>query len=224
MENTAVIVPVLGRPDNAAPFMDSFDSSGAAETATVYAVADEEDDATANAWSDAGAEVLNFPSQHRGGAGTFAEKVNFGYENTEEPWLFLTGDDVKFYRDWLDYAQAATRAGYDVIGTNDMHNSRVVTGEHATHMLVRRSYVDERGASWDGPGVVAHEGYGHWYVDDEIVTVAKQRRTFISVRVSLVEHLHPAWSLAKDDAVYRLGESRVDADAKLWNERREKYS
>ena len=58
-----------------------------------------------------------------------------------------------------------------------MSNPRVISGEHGTHLLIRRSYIDEVGASWgtDGkgtPGEVCHDGYTHMYVDDEIVTAA----------------------------------------------------
>ena len=56
-EETAVIVPVLGRPGSAAPFMESLAASGA-PLARVYAVADLDDADTAKAWDEAGAAVL----------------------------------------------------------------------------------------------------------------------------------------------------------------------
>jgi hypothetical protein len=215
-EATAVVVPVMRRPQNAAPFMESLRASGAGDLATVYAVADAADFPTVDAWRDAGAHVLTFDAAD---PGTFAEKANIGYRDTSEPWLFLTGDDVRFKPGWLDHAQHAARDGFDVIGTNDLHNPRVKAGQHATHLLIRRAYVDEHGASWDGPKVLAHEGYGHWYVDDEIVAAAKQRGAWTFARHAEVEHLHPLFGLAPDDEVYRLGQSRVDADRALYQQR-----
>lgn len=216
-EPTAVIVPVLGRPQNAAPFMESLKASGA-DLATVYAVADSDDAATCKAWEEAGATVLLHAA---GGApGTFAVKVNGGYQFTDEPWLFLVGDDVRFHPGWLDHAQHAARDGAHVIGTNDLHNPRVIAGEHATHLLVRRAYVDERGASWDGPKVVCHEGYRHWFVDDELVTAAKQRGVWAMALRSEVEHMHPLWGLAENDDTYRLGQSHAEQDRALFIERR----
>jgi hypothetical protein len=106
-----------------------------------------------------------------------------------------------------------------VIGTNDLGNPRVTSGEHATHLLVRRSYVDDMGSSWDGPKVVAHEGYGHWFVDDELVTAAKQRGVWAMALGSLVEHLHPAWGKANDDDVYELGESHATTDRETFEAR-----
>ena len=138
-ERTAVIVPVLSRPQNAAPFMDSLKASGA-PLARVYAVADATDEAVIAAWEDAGAEVIVM--EPADSPGTFARKVNYGYEATTEPWLLLTGDDVKFHPGWLDQAQHAARGGADVAGTNDLHNPRVTAGEHSPHLLIRRAYVD----------------------------------------------------------------------------------
>jgi len=211
-EATAVIVPTVGRPGHAAPFMESLKASGA-PLATVYAVADEQ---AAQAWRDAGAEVILWDG---GPPGTFAQRVNLGYRETEEPWLFLAGDDVKFHPGWLDQAQAAAASGAAVVGTNDLHNPRVVKGDHSPHLLVRRSYVDEQGASWDGPKVLTHEGYRHWFVDDEIVTAAKQRGVWVMAFHSKVEHLHPLWGLAADDATYALGREHVAADRDLFETR-----
>jgi hypothetical protein len=216
-EETAVIVPVLGRPGNAAPFMESLKASGA-PLARVYAVADADDEETVRAWLEAGAKVI-LRAAVQPGPGTFAQKVNLGYRETAEPWLFLSGDDVRFHPGWLDQAQHAARDGADVVGTNDLHNPRVTSGEHSPHLLVRRAYIDEQGASWDGPKSVAHEGYRHWFVDDEIVTAAKQRGAWAFARHSKVEHLHPLWGLAPDDDTYALGRGHVDADQALFTAR-----
>jgi hypothetical protein len=215
-DDVAVIVPVLDRPQNAEPFMRSLRAStGLAEA---YAVVEESDEATQQAWRDAGASLI-VTTAH-----TFAEKVNAGYDNTDEPWLFLVGDDVRFHPGWLDHAQqVAVNTGAKVIGTNDLGNVRVMNGEHATHMLVARDYIAEQGASWDGPGVVCHEGYQHWFVDDELVTVAKQRNTFAPALASLVEHLHPAWGKADTDSTYELGQKSIGVDQVTFKRRSKRY-
>jgi glycosyltransferase involved in cell wall biosynthesis len=208
----AVIVPVLRRPQNAEPFMRSLRASTG--LATVYAVADDDDPETAEAWAAAGAEVII------GDARTFARKVNLGYAKTGQPWLFLTGDDVSFKPGWLDHAQhVADTFKADVVGTNDLGNPRVMAGEHSCHLLIRRSYVDGVGASWEGPGVVAAEAYHHWYVDDEIVTAAKQRGVWQMALGSVVEHNHPLWGKAEDDEVYKLGQAHAEDDRATWASR-----
>lgn len=214
-EETAVIVPVMRRPDNAAPFMASLRASTG--LARVYAVADADDVDTIKAWQDAGAHVLSAPWTE---PGTFAEKVNAGYRMTGEPWLFLVGDDVRFHPGWLDRAQyVASTTGAQVVGTNDLGNHNVRRGEHATHWLIAREYIDQQGASWDGPGVVAHEGYHHWCIDDEIVTAAKQRGVWAAAVDSIVEHLHPYFGKADVDEVYERGQRHSDEDQALFKAR-----
>lgn len=214
----AVIVPVMQRPANAKTFMDSVRASTG--LADVYAIADADDTDTINAWKAEHATVLVAEGDT---PGTFAEKVNIGYRETDHPWLFITGDDVRFHAGWLDHAQAVAGTDHHVIGTNDLANPRVMAGEHATHLLIRRSYIDEVGASWDGPGIVAHEGYRHWYVDDEIVTAAKQRGTWAMALAATVEHRHPLFGNADNDPVYELGQSRAPADRKTFKARCRRY-
>ena len=202
-DEVAVIVPVLRRPENAAPFMQSLKASTG--LANVYAVCSEDDDA--DAWEAAGAKVV------RTDRVSFAMKVNDAYPHTHEPWVFLVGDDVRFYSGWLDHAQlVAGNSGAKVIGTNDLGNDRVTSGEHATHMMIARDYIDETGASWDGPGIICHEGYRHWFVDDELVTAAKQRNVWAPALGSIVEHLHPAWGKAETDDTYVRGQRYAERD------------
>jgi hypothetical protein len=213
-EPVAILVPTLGRPGHAGPFMESLNASGCGDLARVYAVADPGEDA--DAWLAAGAVVIPWNGDP---PGTYAQRLNLAYAHTDEPWLLCAADDVKFVPGWLDQAQAAACDGADVVGTNDLHNPRVLAGDHATHMMVRRAYVDEVGAGWDGPKVLAHEGYRHWFVDDEIVTAAKQRGAWVMAAHAKVEHLHPLWGLAADDPTYEAGREHAGQDRVLFEAR-----
>lgn len=88
-------------------------------------------------------------------------------------------------------------------------------------MLVRRSYADEVGVCWGGPKSICHEGYRHWYVDDEIVTASKQRGVWAMALGSVVEHHHPMFGKGENDAVYELGQSFAAQDRKLFESRLE---
>lgn len=209
---TAVIVPTINRPEAAEPFMRSLRSTTGAGRAYALMV---EGDPSESAWREAGAEILF--SEREG----WSPKCNAGYRQTSEPWLFFTGDDVKFHPGWLEQAQVAAHVHQaSVVGSNDLGNPRVTSGQHAVHFLVKRSYVDEMGASWDGPGVVCHEGYRVWYPDDEVVTAAKQRGVWAMALGSRVEHLHPLWGKGDEKSNALPDEEAVKADRALFLRRR----
>lgn len=221
-----VIVPVLHRPQNVRPFMDSLRASTG--LATAWFVCDPGDGGEISEVLACGGRVVLH-------AGTFAEKVNHTYPTLGQdpvyptpanpaPWIFLCGDDVLFTPGWLDHAQAVGnqyQAG--VVGTNDLGNPAVMAGTHATHMLIRRSYIDEHGATFDaGPGVVCGP-YRHCFVDNEIVVAAMKRNVWQMALGSVVEHMHPYWGKADKDNVYELGQSFYKDDEALFQRRAHRF-
>lgn len=152
-------------------------------------------------------------------AGDYARKVNAGYQATDEPLLFLGACDLKFHPGWLAAARLLLAPGIGVVGTNDLGSPRVMAGEHSTHSLVTRSYVDKYGTI-DEPGKILHEGYIHEYVDDELVGTAKHRGAYAHAGASVVEHLHPNWGKAQLDALYLQQQRRMRVSASLYRTRR----
>ena len=182
----------------------------------------EETSAELKAVKSAGAQYLSFrgpPAQ-----GQYAKKINLGYRSTENEWLFLGADDIKFHRGWAERAIALAKDRYHVISTNDKANYFVRQGLLATHSLVRRSYVDDPGCSLDGPGVIYHEGYQHNFVDVEMSVLARQRGIFFYSQGSVVEHLHPLFKKGEHDRTYELGLADFAQDRALFVERCAAYS
>lgn len=220
MEPVTVVVPVLRRPQNAGAFMASVRES-VDEPLPVIAVANRDDEVTAEAWRRAGATVFEVTME----PGSFGQKANAvalaGLVSRR--WMFLVGDDVKFHRGWLDVLDDV-RPESCVVGTNDLANPRVTSGDHAVHFFLRMDYVRTQGASWDGPGTIAGP-YRHWYTDDEIITIAKMRGAFEPRLDSVVEHLHPYFAPGVEmDDVYRVGEEHAEADRALWLQRVERFA
>jgi hypothetical protein len=210
-EEVDVIIPVIHRPQNVKPFMESLKATTG--LARALWICDPDDIEQQEEVKKYGGDVVLCP-------GSYAQKANFAWNHTNRPWMLLAGDDVVFRPGWLDHAlDVARRYQADVIGTNDLANPRVMRGEHATHMLVRRSYIEEQGCTWDGPGIVCHEGYHHWFNDDEIVTVAKQRGVFQAALGSQIEHMHPLAGKAPVDDVYRHNDSKAKQDQRLFEKR-----
>lgn len=206
----AVIVPVLRRPASAQRFMDSFKLTNS--DACVYAVADSDDYETIQAWRDNDATVLITDRGSR-----FGQKANYGFEGTSEPWLLFVGDDVVFHEGWLDAALTAAGDSYNVVSTNDL--GRDDLDRLAIHPFMRRSYIENVGSSWDGPGVVAHEGYTHWQVDVEWSQVARDRNTLTYASDCVIEHMHPLWGKGEADDTYRLGQRNARRDRALYDSR-----
>jgi glycosyltransferase involved in cell wall biosynthesis len=214
----AILVPVMRRPENVAPLVESWRDAGDVE---LYFVCDEGDREEIDAVHAAGLEPL---LSNRGPS--FAQKINSGLEQTSEPWVFVCGDDVRFHNGWLHEARKVSDR-FDVIGTNDttgqVKNPEVAAGRHADHFFVRRAYVEKYGACLDGPGVLAPEAYRHWYTDKEIVQLAKARGVFTPCLTSIVEHLHPGYDgneAARDaDPAYRVASEHGEQDRRTFLQR-----
>lgn len=217
-----VVIPVLGRPAAAAPVVASLLESVRVVPCRPLFVCSLGDADEILAVMETAADFLI--REEPSGPGDYAKKINLGYRRTIEPWIFTGADDLRFYPGWADRAIAHGEAtGVGVVGTRDLGNGLVTAGKHSTHSLVRRSYADECGLA-DQPGAIYYEGYDHQYCDNELVQTAIARGCFSSCATSIVEHLHPIWRKAEDDATYARGQSGRLADLALYNERKELWS
>lgn len=211
---TAIIVPVLNRPAHVARTLEYFDAV-TPEPHVIVFVADEDDDAELAALEAAGADHLKVPA-----GASYAQKVNAAYRMTNEPLLFMAADDLKPHRHWLDVAaDHLDREGVSVVGTNDVANKRTMLGEHSTHTLFTRAYIEAESGTMDEPDVVLHEGYAHEYCDDEFVATAKHRGRYAHAFGSIVEHLHPIAGKAPMDDTYRRGQEHTRESRRLFRQR-----
>lgn len=165
MKDLVVIVPVLNRPANAAPLVDAFLEARTVASSLLF-VATRDDEAqleACRALAHEHADVALLEIMDPAGSGDFARKINRAFQATRTPFVFQAADDLLFCPGWdREAMRVADLTGAGVVGTNDGGNPTVMRGQHSTHTLIRRTYVDEVGATFtDGPGVVFHEGYGH---------------------------------------------------------------
>lgn len=223
MAGVAIIVPMLRRPHRVRPVYQSA-ISNTPDARIVFVVSADDPPVVAECTTllgehqgDASCVVLRVPWQG-GTTGDYARKINWAYERTSEPFLFLGADDLAFHPGWYEAARAhLDHAG--VVGTNDLGNERVMRGEHATHSLVARAYVDRWGTI-DEPRKVLHEGYVHEFVDDEFVGTARHRNLWAFAADSIVEHLHPHWGKAPTDELYEAQAARMRRSRVLYQRRR----
>lgn len=212
----AILVPVLGRPDHVASLLHAIQAA-TPEPHRVVFLADRNDADELAALDHAGAQYVT----GRWPRPNYPAKINAGVDATGEPFVFLGADDIRPQAGWLSMALALMDdPAIGVVGTNDGGvNPRVAAGDHSTHSLVRRSYIEEHGTI-DEPGRCVHEGYGHAFVDDELVMTARIRGAYAHAHGSVVEHRHPYGNSAVMDDTYRLGMSTIARDQRLWQSRR----
>lgn len=214
--NLATIIPVLNRPQNVGRTVWSWRESRTPGILVFVVELDDIDELIeVHKHVNERIHMIEVVEAH-----TWPEKINTAISQIAADWYLCAADDVLFHKNWW----AATKQLRDdptigVIGTNDMGNPRVLAGEHTTHPLIRRQYVLEQG-TLDQPGQAIHEGYRHWYCDDELVITAKMRNAWAFCREARIQHLHPYWEpdVPVDDT-YRHGESAADTDRAVFIQR-----
>lgn len=215
MPELLIVIPVLGRPQRAQPVYESAATTNVPHR--VLFLCSPGDDLQRAACLETGADVAEV--EWEPGPGDWARKIEAAIAESEESWIFTGADDLRFHDGWASEAlRAAARTGCRVIGTNDLGNPAVKRGNHSTHSLVARSYVEQQGTI-DGVGLF-HLGYSHNFSDTEMVETAKARGEFAFAAESVVEHLHPDWLKAERDATYERGKRHFTADRRLFNSRR----
>lgn len=232
----AILVPVLRRPQRVKPLLESIEAT--TPKCRVLFIADADDEEEIRAIDDACPMPARPTSEpiygHDFGALTiqcmaleppvnWARKTNAGYHATTEPFIFIGADDIEPQPGWYEKAMAEMQPGIGIVGTNDGANPRTFRGEHATHMLIRRSYIEEHSGVVDEPNTVIHEGYPHEYGDDELIQTAIARGMYAHAHDSIVLHLHPIVGdnpgKLPDDDTYRLGRSQTRLGRNLFRHR-----
>lgn len=195
-----VLVPVLGRPQNAATLAESLSQNTVTEHRLLW-ICSPGDKKEIAACKRTYGEVMIVPWEP--GRADFARKINYAFEHTTEPWLFQAADDLRFSPKWDIHALRIAKArGFGVVGTADLGNPLVLRGMHSTHTLFSRTYIETFGGTMDNTGTVFSELYDHQYCDNEFVQTARARGQWGFAKNAVVEHLHPHWGKSEMDATY----------------------
>jgi hypothetical protein len=211
-----ILIPVLGRPKNAARVAQSIRENTEAPHMTIF-LCSRGDTAEIEACRGTGCVVWLVDDDRYAAKINAGVRVDIGGEPSE--FIFLGADDLAFHPGWDTAALAMHyETGNAVIGTNDLGNPTVMRGKHATHSLVHRWYVGL--GTIDEPGKLLHEGYDHNWVDTEFIETAMMRGHFAFAFDSHVEHLHPFWKKGPTDVIYKRGQKNYHRDQALFRERR----
>lgn len=219
-----VAVPVLARPQNAQPVVASLELSDPRGLCRPLFITGPGDLRQIEACHATGADVLMLGTPP--GHADFALKIQAAFDASTEPFLFQAADDVEFTPGWAEAVLYAIDrdGGYGVCGTDDQANPMVMRGQHSTHSLIRRTYVDECGASWDGPGTVFSMAYHHLWTDSELVELAKLRGCFTFCADAVVKHSHPIFDRSVEmDDTYRRGSEHARSDREIFHARQAEW-
>jgi glycosyltransferase involved in cell wall biosynthesis len=225
MPDVSIFVPVLNRPHNAARQVHDIMEATTTDFEIMFisTVNDVDQIDVCKALARSYSFVRHFSITPQK-TGDYAKKINRAFLESDAPWIFTGADDLHFHPGWYEAAITAYAAtGKSVVGTNDLGNKRVINGEHSTHSLVRRWYVDTYGTI-DEDGKVLHEGYPHEFVDDEFIETARARDEFVHAHRSVVEHMHPLWGKAPTDHLYDAQSRRMAQGRRIYHQRRRKWT
>jgi len=219
-----VIVPVLSRPGNAQPLIDSIRANTTVEHTITFMVSPD-DHAELKACEQTDADI--YIVEWQPGPADASKKWNLGYTITENPFVFTAADDITFTPGWdTEALKVAEKTGAGMVGTNDDANPLVKRGRHSTHSLFSRAYIDTVGGTFfDGPGIIYCQQYRHQWIDTEAVKAAMDRRQWAFAHQSLVVHHHPIYdrSVKMDDTYTKaLGDARQDKQ--LYEQRLRQWS
>lgn len=212
MKTFAVLVPVLGRPDAVKKTIDAFLASGSERDASLLFIASDTDGPEIDALEKADARYV--PTSKR----SWACKINVGLLASVEPWLLCAADDVTLLPRWTTRVRTLLEDGC-VFGSYDGFNPRTASGDLATHPLVSRSYAEKHGTI-EKKNVIAHEGYHHNYVDEEITLTARARGLLRFSPEPLLLHNHWGLDPGRMDETYALGHRFLDTDKALFEARK----
>lgn len=211
-----IFIPVLGRPQNAKPVVASIASTIAIYDFSVTFIVTAGDEAQYEACLETGARVVVV----EGGRSEYPRKMNHAFQRTNRKYVLLAADDLEFQPSWdYELMLMAQETKLGVVGSNDCFNPSVMRGEYSTHPLILRSYVMERGASNDGPGVLCHEGYDHNFTDVEICKLAQRRKEWAFAQKARICHQHPSFTGEERDKTYDKGFRQFARDRQRYKER-----
>lgn len=214
MKQIAVLIPTFGRAARLPDLVKNFrDNSSEAE---LYFVVEPNDLDTLRALTDL---KENFFMS----AGEYVECINKGVAETKEPFVFCGADDIVFSPDWdKKLLKTMQDPSVNVTGGTDSWLCST-SGIHVSHPMIRRSYIDDEGGSFNTPGTLYYPGYHHYQCDIELEQVAHARDCFKLTEGVLIEHNHIVMETAEDDDTYKRSRLLLEADTDTYNKRKARF-
>ena len=154
----SILVPTLGRPDALAPLIHSIRATTPTDCYEIVFVLDSDDRPTHEALHAYPGHDVRIVV----GDGTYPQKTNMGFDESEGDLILPTADDVRFHPGWYELAMQEF-ANWVKWSGNDL-SPATEGGEHVTMPIVRRSYIEDPCRAGER-GTVFNEDYHHNFVE-----------------------------------------------------------
>lgn len=215
MDTLAILVPTYGRADRLAAVAKNIHDHTRV-THTIYFLCEQSDPASFKEVDRLHEQSLVLSSN------SYVAAVNAGYRSTQEPFIFCASDDVEFSDDWDTRMLACfddPKIGF-VGATDEWTISK--TGKHASHFMVRRTYIQKQSGVFDEQNVIYSSAYIHSMCDIETEQTAMSRGAFLMSDV-FISHKHWFMKTAQMDKTYQRAINAGAHDMAAFNARRKKF-
>jgi len=211
---TALILPTLGRPDQAAKCVEQLLLTSSADVVLVMPVTE----VLLPTWQETYKHLLTEPRVIRAcyiyGSLNASEAWNYGLSDAPDyDAYFLAADDIWAQDGWFDEVLRVHKAtGAGMVGINDMHSDGSIM---ATHYWMTRQFIVEHNG-----GVMSCPWYRSWCMDLETTERAKRANTYAWAQHAKVDHRHVHWGAAPMDGTYAFAKPRHIYDQVVCDYRR----
>ena len=210
-----ILIPSKDRSDRFQRIIENINSTTVSPHKIYFIIEDNDFDSIAEA------KRLNANIIISSGRG-YRAAINLGYLKTTEEFLLLGSDDIVFTQGWdLLMLDKMNDEKIGIVGGKDDWPISQ-TGLHGSHLLVRRSYIEEFSGVEDEDNVIYSSSYQHFMTDIETEQTAMKRAAFASCE-AVIEHNHYCRGTALNDSTYEIELPKSKPDELQYNLRRNKF-
>lgn len=212
----AILIPTYGRSDRISRVVKNIHDNTTVSH-RVYFIVESQDIASQKAIELINEQfIINIGLQYVGA-------INTGYRSTDEPFILCAADDLDFKKGWdIELLSMFDDPELGVSGAMDSWEISQ-SGFHASHLFIRRSYIQQYSGVEDEKDVIYSSKYIHTMCDIETEQTAIKRGAFKVCKTARIEHNHWFNGKATKDITYERCQASSDRDKQVYDARRQKF-
>lgn len=210
---TALILPTLGRPEQAAKCVEQLLRTSSADVVIITPIRE----TVSDVWTRDYRHIMQSDRViciDTIGSVNASDGWNLGLrKNPTYDAYFLAADDIWAHDGWHnEVLRVHKETGAGMVGINDMHSDGNIM---ATHYWMTRDFIVKHNG-----GVMSCPWYRSWCMDLETTERAKRAGQYVYAEHAKVEHRHVQWNAALMDDTYKLAKPKHIYDQVVCDYRR----